>query len=248
MSIINSDLSSPGSTQSSRMTMSAKNSMFTEMSRKLGLLSAPSQPGFNDITKVVDESTQTSGSSPLEEVRRTAESLAHDVVLNFVENIKKKPPNKYCKTLRRTVKELSDRHDLVFKGMVNRLKPDEKSAFPTFVTVADEIFDDGQINWGRIVAVYTFAARLAQYNMNTVSSEPVSDFKSERPSSHSERIALFVGKYVASKLGQWIYDHGGWDAFVEYFPDQGDFEEKMWKGMLYTALGLGALATVVATR
>jgi len=38
------------------------------------------------------------------------------------------------------------------------------------------------------------------------------------------------------------------DAFVEYFPDQGEFEEKVWKGVLFTAIGLGALATVVASR
>lgn len=38
------------------------------------------------------------------------------------------------------------------------------------------------------------------------------------------------------------------DAFVEYFPDHGEFEEKMWKGVLFATIGLGALATVVATR
>lgn len=196
--------------------MSVKNSMFTEMSRKLGLLASPSQPGFNDINKVADGSTQTSGNSPLEEVRRTAESLATDVVSNFIDSDKKKPPNKYCKTLRRTVKELSDRHDLVFKAMVNRLKTDEKNAFQTFVTVADEIFDDGQINWGRTVAVYTFAARLAQHNQNTIINASIQD-KSKKSHTHSEKIALFLGKYVASKLGQWILDQGGWVCFLFMF-------------------------------
>merc|ERR1711874_163534 len=104
---------------------------------------------------------------------------------------------------RRTVKELSDRHDLVFKGMVNRLKPDESSAFSTFVIVADEIFDDGQVNWGRIVAVYAFAARLAMYytDNNSRRSDTGND---QRLVSYQEKIALFVGKYVANKLGQWI--------------------------------------------
>jgi hypothetical protein len=65
--------------------------------------------------------------------------------------------------MRRTVRELSNRHDIAFKGMVNKLKITETNAFPTFVSVVDEIFEDGQINWGRIVTVYTFAARLAQH-------------------------------------------------------------------------------------
>ena len=49
--------------------------------------------------------------------------------------------------------------------------------------------------------------------------------------NYKEKITLFVGKYVANKLGQWILNHGSWDAFVDYFPGQGEFEEKMWKDL-----------------
>lgn len=38
------------------------------------------------------------------------------------------------------------------------------------------------------------------------------------------------------------------EAFASYFPDQGDIEDTMWKGLLFTAVGLGALASVVAIR
>ncbi|CAG5128051.1 unnamed protein product [Candidula unifasciata] len=231
-------------------TNSSKN-LFAQVTQRLGVLSLTGQ-GLNEISKVTEEGTQTYSNSPLDQVRRDAELMAKDVVVTFGETNPKKPPNRYCKTLRRTVKELSDRHDLVFKGMVARLKLDETNAFPTFVMVADEIFDDGQVNWGRIVAVYAFAARLAKYhsdniyNVDKLSSSQQED--ENKLISYKKKIALFVGKYVANKLGQWILDHGGWDAFVEYFPDHGEFEEKMWKGVLFATIGLGALATVVATR
>ncbi|XP_005089109.1 apoptosis regulator Bcl-2 [Aplysia californica] len=228
------------------MKVDTSRNLFAQVSERLGVFK-PGQ-GLNDIAQVTDESTQTFSNSPLDQVRREAEFMAKDVVVNFNVASPSRAPNRYCKTLRRTVKELSDRHNLVFKGMVNRLKPeDESSLFSTFVIVADEIFDDGQVNWGRIVAVYAFAARLALYYIdnNSSSSDSVND---KRLVSYQEKIALFVGKYVASKLGKWILDHGGWDAFVEYFPDQGEFEEKIWKGVLFTAIGLGALATVVASR
>ena len=182
--------------------------LFAQVTERLRVLPVQ-QGGFNEIGKVTDESTQTFSSSPLDQVRRDAEFMAKDVVVNFggIGRSPNRAPNRYCKTLRRTVKELSDRHDLVFKGMVNRLRPDESSAFPTFVIVADEIFDDGQVNWGRIVAVYAFAARLAKYYIDTNSCIE-SDTK--KLSHYQEKIALFVGKYVANKLGQWILDHGGW--------------------------------------
>jgi len=210
--------------------------LFANVSKRIGLL--PGAKGLNDISQVMAEGTQTAGSgSPLDHVRREAEVIADDVILNFGKEDKKKAPNKFCKTMRRTVKELSSRHDIAFKGMVNKLNlnsSEGSNPFQTFVNVADEIFDDGQINWGRIVAVYAFASRLA------VRGTEKSDFP--------KKISLFVGKYVANKLGKWILDNGGWEAFAEYFPDQGEIEENMWKGLLFTAVGLGALASVVATR
>lgn len=234
------------SNNASSFKVDTNKNLFAQVAEQLRVMPG-TQEGFNGIARVTDESTQTFQSSPLDQVRRDAEFMAKDVVVNFDLKSPSRAPNRYCKTLRRTVKELSDRHNLVFKGMVNRLKPDENSAFPTFVIVADEIFDDGQVNWGRIVAVYAFAARLAKYYVDN-NGHIASQSHDRNMVHYQEKIALFVGKYVANKLGQWILDHGGWDSFVEYFPDHGEFEEKIWKGVLFTAIGLGALATVVASR
>lgn len=237
-------------TSQHKLMAGSNKNLFAQVTQRFGVLSAH---GLNDIARVTEDSTQTFSNSPLDQIRRDAESMAEDLVLNFDQANPKKPPNRYCSTLRRTVKELSDRHDLVFKGMVSRLKPDETNAFPTFVIVADEIFDDGQVNWGRIVAVYAFAARLAKYYIDNnkkdqSETDKINDSYSSKSIQYQKKIALFVGKYVANKLGKWILDNGGWDAFVEYFPDQGELEEKIWKGVLFTAIGLGALATVVASR
>ena len=188
--------------------------LFAQVAEQLRVMPG-TQEGFNGIARVTDESTQTFQSSPLDQVRRDAEFMAKDVVVNFDLKSPPRAPNRYCKTLRRTVKELSDRHNLVFKGMVNRLKPDESSAFPTFVIVADEIFDDGQVNWGRIVAVYAFAARLAKYYVDN-NGHKAAESNGKNLVHYQEKIALFVGKYVANKLGQWILDHGGWVSVLYY--------------------------------
>lgn len=149
------------------------------------------------MTKL-DQETQTPGSTtPMDKVRQTAEVIASDVIATFEDDSTKTPQNRYCKTMRRTVKEMSDRHNIAFKSMVQKLNVNDTNAFSTFVSVADEIFEDGTINWGRIVAVYTFASRLAAH------------CKKHNPESE-ERIALYAGKYVASKLGKWILDNGGW--------------------------------------
>lgn len=174
-----------------------KGGLFATIHKQLNIM--PGLQGLGQDMAKLDQQTQTPGSAtPLERVKYESEVIAADVISDFgIDNETKKPVDRYCKTMRRTVKEMSDRHDYAFKGMVNKLNVNDVSAFPTFVSVADAIFEDGQINWGRVVAVYTFAARLA---LHCRSTSPDCD----------ERIALYAGKYVASKLGRWILDNGGW--------------------------------------
>jgi hypothetical protein len=40
------------------------------------------------------------------------------------------------------------------------------------------------------------------------------------------------------------------DAFCDYFPEKVTLEDKMWRGLVYTAFGLGAgaLATFMAAK
>ena len=170
--------------------------LFAEIHKHWGLL--PVDQGLNNI----EQSTQTLAitGTPLENVRKEAEIIASDVVLNFGTESEKKSPDRYCKTMRKTVKEVSDRHDIVLKSMVNKLNLGDNNMFQTFINVADEIFEDGQINWGRVIVVYAFAARLVAHFRNS-------------NSEHIEKVALYVGKYVANKLGRWILDNGGWVGF-----------------------------------
>lgn len=207
------------------------NNLFAEIHKHWGLL--PGNQGLNSINK----ETQTTGSvpTPLETVRKQAEVIASDVVVNFDVEKEKKCPDRFCKTMRKTVKEVSDRHAIALKSMVNKLNVDDTNMFQTFVNVADEIFEDGQINWGRVIVVYAFASRLSAF------------LRKSNP-EFEDRIALYVGKYVGNKLGRWIVDNGGWDAFADFFSDENAVEDKIWKGLLFTATlgGLGALAAVMA--
>lgn len=173
-----------------------KGSIFANIHKQLGLL--PGFQGLNDFAQL-EQATQTSTTlSPLDEVRREAETIATDIVHNYGVENQKKPLNRYCKTMRRTVGELAVRHEIAFKGMVHKLQVDDDNAFPTFVHIADEIFEDGQINWGRLVCIYAFAAALGKH------------CRENKKDDCPDKIALYVGRYVANKLGKWILDNGGW--------------------------------------
>jgi len=69
------------------------------------------------------------------------------------------------------------------------------------VQVADEVFRDG-VNWGRIVAIFAFGAKLAQYCMGNGLQQDV------------DEIVEWVGNYISS-LSEWICAHGGWVSNTE---------------------------------
>lgn len=52
--------------------------------------------------------------------------------------------------------------------------------------------------------------------------------------------------YINAKIVLYVF----WqqDTFDDYFPKQTSYEDTIWKGLVITALGLGALATVAAVR
>lgn len=95
--------------------------------------------------------------------------------------------------------ELIDNHQIVVNAVAKRLKYSNESTRiqDVFTLVANEIYKDGNENWGRIVSLYVLGAILALndndethgYNMNS--------------------IVDFVGEYIDNK-SKWIEKNGGW--------------------------------------
>ena len=167
--------------------------------------SPPKQNGNNNMAdgcNTLSQNNQTTQTQedtlPPESVKRTAEIIAKDIVKHVAFAVNSRPADKYCETMRRTVSELSERHEILLKSMVMKLNITEKNGYHTFVNVADEIFADGTVNWGRIVSLYAFSARLAAYSVE-------SDL-----AAYTDCVADFTGKYVANKLSGWIHENGGW--------------------------------------
>jgi len=96
-------------------------------------------------------------------------------------------------------------------SIVRRLEVTSENILPSFTNVVDEMFADGQYNWGRIVTVYAFAGWLARYcccggacDVSSVSKASGRDPESARD------IADRAGDYVAERLSTWIRKQGGW--------------------------------------
>ncbi|KAF6018430.1 BAX [Bugula neritina] len=73
----------------------------------------------------------------------------------------------------------------------------------TFQSVAREIFDDGQFNWGRVVMLFYFAYKMAK---KAISNVPI-----------IRTIIEWVVKFIRDYVASWIISRGGWSAIQEYF-------------------------------
>ena len=114
---------------------------------------------------------------------------------------------RHAATVRRIVDELSSRHEIVFSSIAQKLGSRVAAQGSTaarwrytFVAVANELFADGQHNWGRIVTIYAFAGWLVRQHSTADGSS----------SELARTIAITAGDYVADKLADWIYHQGGW--------------------------------------
>jgi hypothetical protein len=163
--------------------------------------------------------------------------LAKDIVAYKTVKPLPSPPNKHALTLRRTVDEVSERHPIVFGSIVKKLGPLDEDSLPgVFVNVANEMLRDGALNWGRVVSLFAFAASLAAH------------FKENKQQHLINIVTQLLADYVTHKINPWVAKQGGWDAFDRYFPEPNGVESTIWKGLLYTFMGLGALASMAAAR
>lgn len=200
-------------------------------------------PSFSPITmpKLVDQlsffSEREGGScSSSDVVCEIASQLADDLVFSVTDLETRKPANRHCRTLRRLWNDLSSKHEILFASLIQQLNLTDKDLDCQFLeNVADRMFSDEQFNWGRIVAFYSFAGCLARHCVENHMNR-----------QWPEKIASKTGRYIAEKATTWIMKHGGWDGMEEFFKEQDNTESKIWKGLLYTVLGLGALATTMA--
>ena len=80
--------------------------------------------------------------------------------------------------------------------LIGRMQVTSGTAFETFASVAAQIFDDGKINWGRIVTLFYFAYELAKQVLFD--------------GSLIKTIIGWVVRFISERLAKWISDRGGW--------------------------------------
>lgn len=126
------------------------------------------------------------------------EKLAFDLAKDLIRYKLGRGTMLSCKTasiLRKLSVQIEKKHEPLFKNMCHRLDLNERNLELTCKQIADEILGS-DINWGRIVVLYTFGAKVAEY-FNSNGSDV------------SDEVSTWIGNYMLTK-SEWIKKAGGW--------------------------------------
>ncbi|XP_055133477.1 bcl-2-related protein A1 isoform X1 [Symphalangus syndactylus] len=78
-----------------------------------------------------------------------------------------------------------------------------------FNQVMEKEFEDGIINWGRIVTIFAFEGILIKKLLRQRTAPDVDTYK---------EISYFVAEFIMNNTGEWIRQNGGWEnGFVKKF-------------------------------
>ncbi|KAG8567272.1 hypothetical protein GDO81_013556 [Engystomops pustulosus] len=100
--------------------------------------------------------------------------------------------------------EFELRYRRAFSDLTCQLHITLDTAYQSFEQVVQELFRDG-INWGRIVAFFSFGGALCFESANKEMEVLI------------PRIIEWMATYLDTALGPWIQSNGGWEAFVSLY-------------------------------
>ena len=137
--------------------------------------------------------------------------IAKEVASQFISTKVGNTASKNCSAVReevvillRLAAEIEKDYGFTFNNMCNRLDVNSENAYFHFSTIADEILVHGEENWGRIIILYAFAAKLAE------------KCKQSNNDAMIENIIYWLSCLIARK-SSWIRESGkGWVSSHTY--------------------------------
>ena len=110
-------------------------------------------------------------------------------------------PTTMAAKLRGLATQMEAEYPDLFETACTKLVFTPPTAHLTFNSVAKEIFQTGNVNWGRIVALFTFGGVVAHHFVETGHIEMV------------QLVSDWIPDFIANNLLTWIRENGGWVSF-----------------------------------
>ena len=123
--------------------------------------------------------------------------LQNSEALNDEDQLPEKQFRKASRVLRKVSVELERSHSAFFDNVCDDLTLSRNDPRTTFRNVSDRVLNRDSLNWGRVVSLFTFGGKLAEWFWNTHQEEKI------------EEVEEWLAESLSSKEG-WIEENGGW--------------------------------------
>ncbi|TTD92258.1 Bcl-2-related protein A1 [Bagarius yarrelli] len=134
-------------------------------------------------------------------LRKETLVLAEDYI-DFCIGIQRTPPSESAQAMRRLAKELELQHMPKFRSLSQRFlstcgsTPEPSSCLRSVMIM---LVEDGKLNWGRIVSLFTFAGVIA-----------VEMFSRGDGVESVRRLSETIADYLGGEKSAWLLENGGW--------------------------------------
>ena len=163
----------------------------------------------------------------------TSKHIADDLVFFISGHDIYDPASFYKQTMRDLAENLPKSYGLFYQDMVRDLKMTRENAADVFIRVVHKMLEDGAMNWGRVVAIYSLAAFIGRHFFK-------GDGRDHYP---VEAYAKAVATALATQLTPWIEENGGWEAFEEFFTHE-DCKYSLWSQICMASAGVAILTVI----
>lgn len=171
-----------------------------------------------EMVNMVNDQTEDIVTSCLHEMYRTSGNPMTPELQNIFPD-----PQSDAVEVGRDLAQIGDAINERFSGglraMAARLSMGEQTSYEMFRDIIQGLFADGEINWGRIVALICLTARIIL---------TVADNRVERFLQNGRPIIRFAVRVIRSEFSRWIANQGGWRSALQLLEHEWNWRFCIW--------------------
>ncbi|XP_022535578.2 bcl-2-like protein 10 [Astyanax mexicanus] len=162
-------------------------------------------------------------------LRNETLALAEDYI-RFCTGDQRTPPSESAEAMRRLAKEMERQHHSKFHSLsqsfLTACGADPSACLRSVMAV---LVEDGKLNWGRVVSLFTFTGVLATELFS----------RGDGPECCS-RLAETIADYLGAENKEWLLENEGWEGFCKFVRRAGHLgQDSSMKTALFAAAGVG---------
>ncbi|KAG7279288.1 hypothetical protein CRUP_025106 [Coryphaenoides rupestris] len=155
------------------------------------------------------------------------------------------PPSESAGAMRRLARDMERQHSARFHSLVQTFLR-QCGPYPcvSLRKVMEELVGDGQLNWGRVVSLFTFtgvlARQLSEKEGGANQGLPFRTSKLEAAGGSCRGLAETIADYLGEEKKDWLLENGGWEGFCKFSCIASEVnQDSSMKTALFAAAGVG---------